>query len=54
MDNVTPENIATLQAIARNYVTDQSDALDKIAALLKSGRGSTMPDTRRGAKGAPA
>lgn len=45
MDNVTPENIANLQAIARNYVDAHDDVLDRIAVLLKSGRGSTMPGT---------
>ncbi len=54
MDNVTPENIANLQAIAKKYVTDHSDDLDKVAATLKSGRGSTMPGTGPAAKGVPA
>lgn len=55
MDNVTPENIANLQAIAKKYVTDNSKDLDDIAASLKSGRGSAMPGTGpEAAKGAPA
>jgi hypothetical protein len=47
MDNVTPENIATLQTVARNYVTAQSALLDKVCAELQSGRGSDMPGIGR-------
>ena len=43
MDNVTAENIANLQAIAKDYVAAQSALLDTICAELKSGRGSDMP-----------
>ena len=43
MDNVTPENIAALQTVARNYVAAQSALLDKVCAELQSGRGSDMP-----------
>jgi patatin-like phospholipase/acyl hydrolase len=47
MDNVTPENIANLQTIAKNYVATHSADLDKICAELKSGRGSDMPGIGR-------
>jgi patatin-like phospholipase/acyl hydrolase len=47
MDNVTPENLVTLQTIAKNYVASQSTLLDKISAELKSGRGSNMPGIGR-------
>jgi patatin-like phospholipase/acyl hydrolase len=47
MDNVTPENIANLQSIAKSYVTAQSVLLDKVCAELKSGRGSDMPGIGR-------
>jgi len=43
MDNVTPENIANLQQIAKDYVAHQSALLDKIADELKPGRGSDLP-----------
>jgi hypothetical protein len=55
MDNVTPENIANLQAIAKKYVNAHEDDLDRIAAALKSGRGRDMPGVGPGAaKGAQA
>jgi patatin-like phospholipase/acyl hydrolase len=55
MDNVTPENIANLQAIAKKYVDAHDDDLDRIAAALKSGRGRDMPGVGPGAaKGAQA
>jgi hypothetical protein len=47
MDNVTPENLANLQSIAKNYVATHSADLDKICADLKSGRGSDMPGIGR-------
>ena len=47
MDNVTPENIANLQTIAKNYVASQSGLLDTICADLKSGRGGDMPGIGR-------
>lgn len=47
MDNVTPENIANLQSIAKNYLAAQAGFLDKICADLKSGRGSDMPGIGR-------
>jgi len=47
MDNVTPENLAGLQAVARDYVSSVSDVLDKICAELGEGRGSDMPGIGR-------
>jgi patatin-like phospholipase/acyl hydrolase len=47
MDNVTPENIAKLQAVAQNYVATHAADLDKACAELKSGRGSDMPGIGR-------
>jgi hypothetical protein len=47
MDNVTPENLASLQAIAKNYVAAQSTQVDQICAELKPGRGSNMPGIGR-------
>jgi patatin-like phospholipase/acyl hydrolase len=57
MDNVTPENIANLQAAASKYVgeIEKNGELAKVAAALKDGRGSNMPGTGpEAAKGAPA
>lgn len=55
MDNVTPENIANLQAIAKKYVDAHSGDLDRIAGALNRGRGSDMPGIGPGAaKGAEA
>lgn len=47
MDNVTPENLANLQSIAKNYIATHSAELDKACADLKSGRGSDMPGIGR-------
>jgi hypothetical protein len=47
MDNVAPDNLATLQTLAKNYVASQSALLDQICAELKSGRGSNMPGIGR-------
>jgi len=47
MDNVTAENIANLQTIARNYVATQASLLNQVCADLKSGRGSDMPGIGR-------
>ncbi len=47
MDNVTPENIANLQTIAKNYVAAHSGELDKICVELRQGRGSNMPGIGR-------
>ena len=43
MDNVTPENIANLQAIAKKYVATHSADIDEACADLQSGRFSDMP-----------
>jgi len=43
MDNVTPENIASLQKIAKDYIARESALLDKIASDLRPGRGSDLP-----------
>jgi patatin-like phospholipase/acyl hydrolase len=47
MDDVTPDNIANLQATAKEYVATQSAVLDGICAELKEGRGSNMPGVGR-------
>jgi patatin-like phospholipase/acyl hydrolase len=47
MDDVTPQNLENLQAVARRYVTSISDYLDAICAQLKEGRGSDMPGIGR-------
>ena len=47
MDDVTPSNIANLQATAQKYVAAQSAVLDKICAQLTDGRGSNMPGVGR-------
>ena len=43
MDDVTPENLENLQAVARRYVASISADLDAICTQLKEGRGSDMP-----------
>jgi patatin-like phospholipase/acyl hydrolase len=49
MDNVTSDNLATLQTLAKNYLAApaQTTLLDKICTELKSGRGSNMPGVGR-------
>ena len=47
MDNVTPENLANLQVVARDYVSSISAELDRIGAELAEGRGSDMPGVGR-------
>lgn len=47
MSNVTPENLANLQSVAKEYFVLISTDLDKFAAALKGGRGSGMPGTGR-------
>jgi patatin-like phospholipase/acyl hydrolase len=47
MDDVTPENLASLEAVARDYVSSVSDVLDKISTELKQGRASDMPGIGR-------
>jgi patatin-like phospholipase/acyl hydrolase len=49
MDDVTPQNLANLQTVARNYVASISGELDAICAQLKEGRGSSFPGVGRGA-----
>src|SRR6266403_2305893 len=43
MDNVDPENLRNLQAVAKEYVSSMSDVLTQMCADLKEGRGSNMP-----------
>lgn len=47
MDDVTPENLAALQTVAKNYVAIISATLDTICAELAEGRGSDMPGIGR-------
>ncbi len=49
MDNVSPENLANLQSLAKSYVAKHSADLDKICAELRTGRGSDMPGIGRSA-----
>jgi uncharacterized protein len=49
MDDVTPQNLANLQTVARNYVASISGELDAICTQLKEGRGSDLPGTGRAA-----
>jgi hypothetical protein len=43
MDDVDPQNLANLQAVATEYVESVSDVLAKICEELKEGRGSDIP-----------
>ena len=45
MDDVTPENLANLQTVARDYLSRSSNVLDTICTELKQGRGGNMPGT---------
>ena len=47
MDNVTLENLANLQSVAKEYWVSIATDLDKLAAALKEGRGSDMPGIGR-------
>jgi uncharacterized protein len=47
MDDVSPQNLANLQAVARNYVASVSGQIDAICAELSEGRGSDMPGIGR-------
>lgn len=47
MDDVDPENLTNLQAVAEEYVSPVSDVLAKMCAELKEGRGSNMPGVGR-------
>jgi patatin-like phospholipase/acyl hydrolase len=49
MDDVTPQNLANLQTVARNYVASISGELDAICAQLREGRGSDLPGVGRAA-----
>lgn len=45
MDDVTPENLANLQTVARDYVSSIPGLLDTICEELKKGRGANVPGT---------
>jgi hypothetical protein len=45
MDDVDPQNLANLQAVASEYAESVSDVLAKICGELKEGRGSDIPGT---------
>lgn len=47
MDDVTPQNLANLQTVAKEYAASIADVLDKICTKLKKGRGSDMPGIGR-------
>ena len=47
MDDVDPENLKNLQAVAEEYVSSISDVLTKMCTELKEGRGSNMPGIGR-------
>lgn len=47
IDDVTPQNLANLQTVARNYVASVSGHIDAICAELAEGRGSDMPGIGR-------
>ena len=47
MDNVAPDNLATLQTLTKNYLAANSALVDKVCAELKPGRGSNMPGIGR-------
>jgi uncharacterized protein len=47
MDNVAPDNLATLQTLTKNYLVANSALVDKVCAELKPGRGSNMPGIGR-------
>ncbi|MHB8525968.1 MAG: patatin-like phospholipase family protein [Candidatus Acidiferrales bacterium] len=47
MDDVTPQNLANLQIVAKDYVTSVPDVFDKMCTKLKEGRGSNMPGIGR-------
>jgi patatin-like phospholipase/acyl hydrolase len=47
MDDVTQQNLASLQTVARSYVASISRKLDEICAQLKEGRGSDLPGVGR-------
>ena len=47
MDDVSPENLANLQAVAKRFVSANSGYLDDVCAKLEEGRGCDMPGTGR-------
>ncbi|HVA93819.1 MAG TPA: patatin-like phospholipase family protein [Candidatus Dormibacteraeota bacterium] len=47
MDDVTPQNLANLQIVAKEYLVSVASVFDKICAKLKEGRGSNMPGIGR-------
>lgn len=47
MDDASAQNLANLQAVARNYIASISGHIDAICAQLSEGRGSDMPGTGR-------
>lgn len=49
MDDVTPQNLANLQTVARNYVASISGEIDAMCAQLKEGRGSDLRGVGRAA-----
>ncbi len=51
MDNVSPDNLVTLQTLAKNYLAANSSQFDQVCAELKPGRGSNMPGIGRPAGG---
>ena len=51
MDNVSPDNLLTLQTLAKNYLAANSSQFDQVCAELKPGRGSNMPGIGRPAGG---
>ncbi len=42
MDDVSPANLDQLQAVARDYIRQAGETLDKISEELKTGRGSDL------------
>jgi patatin-like phospholipase/acyl hydrolase len=51
MDDVDPENLKNLQAVAEEYVSSASEVLTKMCAELQEGRGSNMPGVGLGVGG---
>ena len=47
MDDVNPQNLKNLQAVAEEYASSISDVLTKMCAELNEGRGSDMPGIGR-------
>lgn len=49
MDDASPQNLANLQTVARDYIASVSGHIDAICAELAEGRGSDMPGVGRAA-----